>query len=148
MASLVLIFAALIIGASIPLQVALNSQLSGVTGNPMTSSLIAFTMGTVALGLLWLAFRPAVPGLRTLADSPRSAWFGGVLAAAYLVSVVSVAPRLGVGLTTCLILVGQLVTALAIDHFGAFGSPHQAMNLWRLDGLALMVAGVVMVKTH
>ena len=58
------------------------------------------------------------------------------------------APRLGVGLTTCLILVGQLITALAIDHFGAFGAPQQAINLWRLGGLALMVAGVVVVKTH
>jgi transporter family-2 protein len=55
---------------------------------------------------------------------------------------------LGVGLTTCLILVGQLVAALAIDHFGAFGSPHQAMNVWRVAGLGLMVGGVVLVKTH
>jgi transporter family-2 protein len=92
--------------------------------------------------------RPALPSAGAFAAAPRTVWFGGVMAAIYLVSVVSLAPRLGVGLTTCLILVGQLITALAIDHFGAFGSPHQAMNLWRLGGLALMVAGVVVVKTH
>lgn len=148
MTSIFLIAAALIIGASIPLQVALNSQLSGVSGSPLTSSFIAFAMGALALGLMWLAFRPAVPPLRAFAEAPPSAWFGGVLAAGYLVSVVSVAPRLGIGLTTCLILVGQLVTALAIDHFGAFGAPQQAINLWRVGGLALMVAGVVVVKTH
>jgi bacterial/archaeal transporter family-2 protein len=148
MSSLFLIVAALIIGASIPLQVALNSQLSGVTRSPVTSSLIAFAIGSVALAAVWLAVRPAVPPLRTLAEAPKSAWIGGLLAAGYLVSVVSVAPRLGVGLTTALILIGQLITALTIDHFGAFGSPHQAFNFWRLGGLGLMVAGVVVVKTH
>ncbi len=148
MSSLFLIAAALVIGASIPLQVALNSQLSGVTQNPVTSSLIAFTIGSVALLAVWLVVRPTVPSLSTLSQAPKSAWLGGLLAAGYLVSVVSVAPRLGVGLTTALILIGQLVTALTIDHFGAFGSPQQAFNWWRLGGLALMAAGVAVVKTH
>jgi bacterial/archaeal transporter family-2 protein len=148
MTTLALIPLALVIGATIPIQVALNSQLTGVTGSPLTSSLIAFVIGAVAIALVWAAIRPALPAAGAFASAPKTVWFGGVMAAIYLVSVVSVAPRLGVGLTTCLILVGQLVTALAIDHFGAFGSPHQAMNLWRVGGLALMVGGVVIVKTH
>jgi bacterial/archaeal transporter family-2 protein len=148
MNTILLIAAAFVIGCSIPLQVALNSQLGGVTGSPVTSGLIAFLIGALTLAALWLALRPALPVGATLAAAPKSVWFGGVLAAFYLASVVTVAPKLGIGLTTTLILVGQLVTAMAIDHYGAFGSPHQAMNLWRLGGLALMVAGVVMVKTH
>ena len=144
----VLIPAALLIGASIPLQVATNSQLGGVMGSPITASLIAFVVGALALAAMCLVARPALPSAQALAAAPVSAWFGGLLAAGYLVSVVAVAPRLGVGVTTGLILVGQLVTALAIDHVGAFGSPHQPLNLWRIGGLALMAAGVAVVKTH
>ena len=31
---------------------------------------------------------------------------------------------------------------------GGFGAPQQSINVWRVGGLALMVAGVAVVKTH
>lgn len=148
MTTSLLIPAALLIGASIPLQVALNSQLAGATGHPLTASFMAFGIAVLVLGVLCLVIRPEFPTLSAMAAAPKTVWLGGVLAAGYLAAVVTVAPRLGVGLTTALILVGQLVTALAIDHFGAFGAPQQSINVWRVGGLALMVAGVAVVKTH
>ena len=33
-----------------------------------------------------------------------------------------------------------------LDHFGAFGQPVQPMNLGRIAGVALVIAGVVMVR--
>ncbi len=59
-----------------------------------------------------------------------------------------VTPRLGVGLTTALILVGQLFTALLLDHFGAFNNPPHSLNFWRMVGLALMIGGFALIKTH
>lgn len=148
MNSMTFIVAALITGALVPVQVALNAQLGGVTRSPFTSGLIIFAIGALALAVCCAVLRPAWPTARELVLAPRTVWFGGLLAAVYVIAIVTITPKLGVGLTTALILVGQLATAITIDHFGAFGSVQQSVNLWRLAGLGLMVGGVVLVKTH
>jgi bacterial/archaeal transporter family-2 protein len=148
MNSMTFIVAALITGALVPVQVALNAQLGGVTKNPLTSGLIIFAVGALALALCCAVLRPAWPTGRDLALAPRTVWLGGLIAAGYVIAIVTITPRLGVGLTTALILVGQLATAITIDHFGAFGAVQQPVNLWRLAGLGLMVGGVVLVKSH
>lgn len=141
-----LMLAALVTGALVPLQLASNGQLGGVTRNAFTASLIVFLIGSVVLTLIVLVTRPALPSMGTLTSAPPTVWLGGAIATLYIVAIVVLAPRLGVGLTTALILVGQIVTALALDHFGAFGNPQHTLDLGRLAGLALMVCGIVVIK--
>jgi transporter family-2 protein len=40
------------------------------------------------------------------------------------------------------VLLGQLISAAAIDHFGLFGAQSTTLGLARLGGIALMAAGV------
>jgi transporter family-2 protein len=40
------------------------------------------------------------------------------------------------------VLIGQLISAAAIDHFGLFGAQLSPINLTRAGGLALMGIGV------
>ncbi len=65
-----------------------------------------------------------------------------------MVAIIFVAPKLGVGLTTALILCGQLVMALLLDHLGAFGNPQMSLNLWRVAGVLMMLGGVFAIKMH
>jgi transporter family-2 protein len=146
MAQWFLILAAFATGALVPLQLVFNGQLGGVTRNAFTASLIVFLIGALVLAATVLITRPALPSLATLMAAPRTVWLGGLIATAYIVAIVIITPRLGVGLTTGLILVGQLCMALALDHFGAFGNPQQTLGLGRAAGLSLMVAGVVLIK--
>ncbi len=139
---------ALIIGALIPVQVAFNAQLGGVTKHPVTAGLIVFLIGTAAFLAVAAAMRPQLPSLAGLIEGPKTIWLGGLIAAAYVLSIVIVTPKLGVGLTTVLIVAGQLLMALLLDHFGAFGTAQQSINLWRIAGAAMIVAGVVAIKTH
>lgn len=139
---------ALVTGALIPLQVAFNAQLGGVTRSPLTATLIVFFVGLTLLLAVIAVARPSLPGTAALMAAPKTIWLGGLIAVIYVVSTVIVTPKLGVGLTTIFILTGQIVMALLLDHFGAFGNPEQSLNLWRLAGGALMVAGVVLIKTH
>lgn len=146
MAQWSLILAAFATGALVPLQLVFNGQLGGVTRNAFTASLIVFLIGALVLAAMVLVTRPTLPSLATLMAAPKTVWLGGVIATAYIVAIVIITPRLGVGLTTGLILVGQLCMALALDHFGAFGNPQQTLGLGRAAGLSLMVAGVVLIK--
>ncbi|MEO0701536.1 MAG: DMT family transporter [Pseudomonadota bacterium] len=143
----VLILAAFATGAMVPLQLVFNGQLGGVTRNAFTASLIVFLIGALVLLALVAIMRPPLPTLAELRNAPRTVWLGGLIATGYIVAIVVITPRLGVGLTTALILVGQLCMALALDHFGAFGNPQQTLGLGRAVGLAMMIAGVVTIKS-
>ena len=147
MAQWLLLLAALVTGALVPLQLAFNGQLGGVTRNAFTASLIVFLVGAVVLSMIVLVTRPSLPSMATLASAPPTVWLGGIIATGYIVAIVVLTPRLGVGLTTGLILVGQIVTALALDHFGLFGNPQHTLGLGRAIGLSLMIAGIVAIKT-
>lgn len=142
-----LILAAFATGAMVPLQLVFNGQLGGVTRNAFTASLIVFLIGALVLLALVAVMRPPLPSLGELRAAPMTVWLGGLIATGYIVAIVIITPRLGVGLTTALILVGQLCMALALDHFGAFGNPQQTLGLGRAVGLALMIAGVVTIKS-
>ena len=54
-------------------------------------------------------------------------------------------PRLGAVALLALVLLGQMATALVVDHYGVVGFPEHAVSLSRLVGLALLIAGVVLV---
>ncbi len=133
-------------GALVPLQLALNSQLGGVTKSPFTAAIIVFSIALVTLAIILAAFRPPMPERAALAEAPLSVWFGGFVVAAYMVLSVIVTPRLGVGFTTVLILAGQILMALLLDHFGLFGNAQQSISLTKILGGALIVGGVVLVK--
>jgi transporter family-2 protein len=92
--------------------------------------------------------RPAFPTWQELGSAPPTVFLGGIIAAIYMVAIIFVAPKLGVGLTTALILCGQLVMALLLDHLGAFGNPQMSLNLWRVAGVLMMLGGVFAIKMH
>jgi len=57
-----------------------------------------------------------------------------------------VIPRLGAALTFSLVVAGQLLMAVLMDHFGAFGIQTQPMSWIRLAGIGLITAGVVLIR--
>jgi transporter family-2 protein len=146
--SSLLIAAAFVTGALIPMQVAANAQLGAVTKNAYTAGLIVFLVGTTVLTAIVALSRPQFPSLAELSAAPKIIWLGGIIATVYILSIVIIAPRLGVGVTTVFILAGQIVMAMLIDHFGLFGNPQHSLNLWRAGGALLMVLGIVAIKTH
>src|SRR3546814_15322864 len=60
----------------------------------------------------------------------------------YVIAVTFIAPRFGVGNAIFFVLVGQIASAAAIDHFGLFGAARFPIDIRRTAGIALMVVGV------
>jgi transporter family-2 protein len=111
-------FLGLAAGFGITVQVAMNSQLRRVTESANIAATISFLVGLVALVGLLVATRTPLPARETLAAVPVWAWFGGMLGAFYVASSTVVAVELGATTLLALALLGQLSTALVIDHFG------------------------------
>ncbi|CAN0161925.1 unnamed protein product, partial [Chrysoparadoxa australica] len=59
-----------------------------------------------------------------------------------VLSVTLLAPIVGLGNAIFFVLVGQLISAAVIDHFGLFGARLSPLTLTRATGIAVMVLGV------
>jgi bacterial/archaeal transporter family-2 protein len=133
-------------GFGLTVQVAMNSQLRRVTENANIAATISFLVGLAALVGLLVATRTPLPARETLAAVPAWAWFGGMLGAFYVACSTVVAAELGATTLLALTLLGQLSTALVIDHFGWLQMPENPITWTRIAGVALLGAGVWLVS--
>ena len=140
-----LILLIVVAGAAAGIQSPTNALLTRAFGSPLGSALVSFAVGTALLGaaVLALGVRPNWAVARSL---PWYAYVGGAYGALFVSAAAYSTPRLGVGLTLVMLVAGQLVAAMLIDHFGLFGLARQPLSLARAGGLALVIAGVVLVR--
>ena len=142
----ILVFLTLLLaGAATALQGPTNARLVTAVGSPLNAAFISFAVGTVALGVLAMILqaRPDVGAMKAL---PWWAWMGGLYGCAFVVSAAWGVPRLGVATTITVMIAGQLLLSLALDHFGALGVEKQPLSLGRIAGVALVIGGVVLVR--
>jgi transporter family-2 protein len=132
-------------GFGLTLQVGMNSRLRTVLQNANSAALVSFLVGTLGLIALLVVMRAPMPARDTLAAVPLWAWFGGLMGAFYVAISTVVASQLGTASLLALALLGQLATALVVDHFGWMGLPEHPITLTRLAGVALLGAGVWLI---
>ena len=136
---------AFLAGMLLVLQVGINNTLRAGLGSPLSAAFASFLIGTLALAALLLATRTPWPARAALGGLPAWAWLGGGLGACYIVTVIVVGPRLGAAVLLALVVLGQLLTSLAVDHFGWLGFPQQPLTLARVGGALLLFAGVLLI---
>ena len=137
---------ALVAGMCIPTQAGINARLSLWSRSPVLAATISFLVGTLVLVGYVLAARLALPPLRSMAEQPWWFWTGGVLGAFFVAVTIYLAPRLGATNMLAWVLAGQMLAALALDHFGLLGYPLHPMSLGRTAGVLLLVGGVLMIR--
>lgn len=133
-------------GGAVAAQAGVNATLARGVGGPVHAALISFSVGTLALAAVALARRADLPTASAFAALPWWAWVGGLLGAVYVTIAVMAAPRLGAGALVAGTIAGQLIAALAIDHFGWVGFAERAATLPRILGVGLLVAGAALVR--
>jgi transporter family-2 protein len=137
---------ALVAGAMLPFQAGVNAQLADVLGSPVRAALVSFAVGTLALLALALAFYRGWTSVDRLADAPWWVWIGGLLGAFYVAGSIVTAPRLGAVTLVALLLAGQAAASLVVDHFGWVGFEEHPVTAGRLAGMALLAAGIALVR--
>jgi transporter family-2 protein len=127
-------------GIGIPLLAALNAALGQMIGNPSAAALVLFCVAMSCAILATLITGPQA--LAHIPTAPKHLLFAGVLVAFYVLSITYVAPKFGVGNAVFFVLLGQLISAAAIDHFGLFGAQISPLSLTRVLGISVMALGV------
>lgn len=138
------IVVALLVGMLLPLQALLNARVGALTQGPLFASFLSFAVGTVALALVLLVTRTPMPPMRTLATLPPWLWCGGLIGAVFVFCGTLLVPRLGAAGMICLVVAGQLVGSLALDHFGVLAEP-RPVDWMRLLGALLVAGGALLV---
>ena len=143
--SLIAILVVVLAGGATALQAPTNARLASAVASPVNAAFISFAVGTTVLGIVaaLMQTRPDMAAARAL---PWYAWLGGVYGACFVVAAAWGVPRLGVAMTITLMVGGQLLLSLVLDHFGALGVPRQPLNLGRIAGVGLVLAGVLLVR--
>jgi transporter family-2 protein len=130
-------------GLLIGLQPAANSALSdhvGDFGAAFVSVTVTFVL--VAAVMLLAGHPGRLAGLGSLRPVELIGGVGG----AVVVTVGLIAVRtLGAGAVVALLVAAQLVTSIIADRLGWFGLHHVGIGAGRLIGLALVVAGTVLI---
>ena len=132
-------------GIGVPLLAGLNAALGKLIGSPTTAAVILFAIAFAASALVMLVF-PGFEALSKVAQAPKHLLLAGVLIAFYVLSITHVAPHFGVGNAVFFVLLGQLISAAAIDHFGLFGAQVTPLTWIRAGGIAVMAAGVAITQ--
>jgi transporter family-2 protein len=133
-------------GAAIAVQAAANGRLGKNLADPGWAAALSLCGSFAAMLLILLAVRPTPPAWGAFKATEWWNWIGGPLGVVVVGSGAILAPRLGATLFIALVVAGQLVCSLALDHFALVGLPEARLTVGRLVGVLLVVAGVVCVK--
>ena len=137
-----------LIGSGLALQVGLNAVVRSHTGSATSAALINFLVGTAALAVVVLASRSPLPSSAQLAGMPWWAWLAGFAGAAYVASSAVVGPLIGGAAFVALVVAGQMLAAMLLDHYGVLGFPERPADMGRVAGALLVVIGVVLLTRN
>jgi transporter family-2 protein len=140
--SFIAVALAVIAGALVGVQRALNGQINEYSGNSYTTSLLNFITGTsflVIFVLLLTAFGKIE--LQPLPNGPWWIYTGGVIGVIYIAATSLIVQHLGVLTFTLFSVGGQLFGSLLLDLY----APSEGVNVsWFLvTGIAMTYIGVV-----
>jgi bacterial/archaeal transporter family-2 protein len=130
-------------GGLIALQAPINAGLGRSTGN-LQAALVSFVVGTVALALL-VAMTGQADGLRSTFDVRWYYLLGGFLGAVYVANALVAVSSIGAGGVAAATITGQLTASVVLDRIGAFGLDEVPLSPERIAGVALLLAGTVLV---
>jgi transporter family-2 protein len=133
-------------GACIALQASANGTFRRNLGDPWYPAFFSICGTFVTAITVMLLLRPPTPSAESLRSTQWWNWVGGPLGAAIVLAGAALTQRLGAAAFIALVVGGQLVCSVLLDHFALMGLPEQSITPGRVAGVALVVAGVMCIK--
>jgi transporter family-2 protein len=144
------ILLALLAGAVLPVQGAINGLLRHDIGAPFVVGTISFAVATLAMAavlLITMAMAEAPkPQLGGLVRMPWWGWLGAFCGATYVTTMFTAIPVIGTAAAVGLTVAGQQIASLFVDHYGWFRLPQREISGLRLGGVAVLLAGVATIQ--
>ncbi len=136
---IVIILIGLVGGIAVGIQSPLSSMISQRLG--VIESIFIIHLGGAIAALIPLIYYGGgkISNWRTV---PWYALCAGVFGLVVIFSMSYMIPRVGVATALIILLAGQLFIGTILDHFGLLGAIQRPLELSRIMGLAIVLAGV------
>lgn len=134
-----------LVGATLALQVGMAATMRNHAGSPMAAALVNFAVGTLFLLVAVALGRGSLAGLAQVGSAPWWAWGAGILGGLYITASAAFGSSLGGATFLALVVAGQMIAALALDHYGLIGFPVRPLDVWRAAGALLVIAGMFLL---
>jgi transporter family-2 protein len=108
--------------------------------------LISYGVGVVCMAALTVLLREPIPAAAVAARIPWWAWSGGLFGAIFIGLGIFLVPQLGAATFLALLITGQMLLSVALDHFGLFGLAQRTFDMPRAIGVALLIAGAILMR--
>lgn len=140
------VVAAVLLGACLSAQPAINAVAARVLGSALFATCISISISFVIIVALCLAWSRGVPNLTPVHNLPWWVILGGLIGVVFVAGSLTLAPVLGIAPFFVFVIAGQLAGSTAIDQLGAFGVRVRTVNPLRLLGLAMVFVGAALVQ--
>lgn len=140
-----LIWAALA-GAFIPVMAILNGRLGKSMGEALHASVILFGVGFLFCLTVALVLTKSLPHATDLANAQPIEYLGGFIVGFYVISATLLAPRIGLANFIICAVSAQIIISVVIDHYGLLGATIRPVNITRLIGVGLLIAGIIVTQ--
>jgi len=131
-------------GIIMAIQGSINSALGKIIGL-WEATFIVHLVGLLLVTALLFICRIGDGCLANFSHAPWYTYLGGILGVLIVYGVVRTMPIIGVAPATTAIIVGQVLTASLVDHFGLFGMQKIPFSLWNVLGTLLMAGGAWLI---
>ena len=137
-----MVILAIIGGATLSVQAALNGRLGGNVG-VFKSAFLTFSVGALITALLIFFFEPN--HTVTLMDVPKWQLLGALCGVPYIVIMVVAVQRIGTAVATVAVIFGQLSMSILIDNFGWLGNEAISLSGTRISALMCLAIALYFI---
>lgn len=136
----------LVAGALQALGVAWNAQLRGALVNPWLAAAVSFVPVVFVFALVFILRPSPLPGRGDIAGVRPWMPLAGLAGAVAVFGGLLFVDKVGAGAFNGLLITANLLTSIALDHFGWLGMNQVRAGAARLGGAAVMVGGIVLIS--
>ena len=137
-------FIALISGALMSIQGVFNTQVTKTSGIWVANAFVQFSALLVCLAAWLITDRSSFGTLMKV--EPKYMLLGGAIGAVITYTVIKSMEMLGPAKAVMLIVIAQLIVAYVIELLGVFGTDKQPLELRKVIGMGIAIAGIVIFK--
>ena len=128
------------------MQATANSKFRANLDSPLYAAFFSICGTIIVACFAMLLIRPTFPSKESFASTQWWNWIGGPLGALIVLAGAILARQLGAAAFIALVVAGQLICSMVLDHYGLMGLDEKAITPGRTFGAVLVVAGVVCIK--
>lgn len=144
-----ILFALLAAGAGccIAMQASANGRFRSNLDSPFWASFLSICGTILFASISMLILRPSAPSWEQLKSTQWWNWIGGPLGTLIVLAGATLVRELGAAAFIALVVGGQLLCSLLLDHFALMGLEPKEISPGKILGALLVVGGVVCIKS-